>query len=53
MVEFSVSADHKLKLREIEKRDMYQDLTRELKKLRNLKVTVIPVVIDAFGRVTK
>ena len=29
------------------------DLARELKKIWNMKVTIIPIVIGAFGRVTK
>ena len=29
------------------------DLAREFKKLSNIKVTIIPVVIGAFGKVTK
>ena len=31
----------------------YLDLTRELKKLWNMKVTIITIVIGAFGTVTK
>ena len=31
----------------------YHDLARELKKLWNMKVTIIPIVIGAFGTVTK
>ena len=31
----------------------YLDLARELKKLWNMKVTIIPIVIGAFGTVTK
>ena len=31
----------------------YFDLARELKKLRNMQVTIIPIVIGAFGTVTK
>ena len=31
----------------------YQDLIRELKKLLNMKVTVIPVIIGALGTVNK
>ena len=34
-------------------KDKYQDLARELKKLWNLKVTVIPIVIGAVGTATK
>ena len=32
---------------------MYLDLARELKKLWNMKVAVIPIVIGAFRTVTK
>ena len=32
---------------------MYLDLARELKKLWNMKVTIIPNVIGAFGTVSK
>ena len=35
-----------------EKKDKYHDLARELKKLWNMKVTIIPIVIGAFGTVT-
>ena len=47
---FAFPADHRIKLKECEKRDKYLDLARELKKLWNMKVTV---VIGAFGTVTK
>ena len=53
IVDFAVPADHRIKLKECEKRDKYLDLARELKKLRNMKVTIIPIVIGAFGMVTK
>ena len=44
---------HRIKLKEYEKRDKYFDLARELKKkLWNMKVTIIPIVIGAFGTVT-
>ena len=50
---FAVPADHRIKLKECEKRDKYLDLARELKKLWNMKVTIIPIVIGIFGMVTK
>ena len=54
IVDFAVPADHRIKLKEWEKRDKYLDLARELKKkLWNMKVTIIPIVIGAFGTVTK
>ncbi len=52
-MDFAVSADHRIKLKEIEKKDKYLDLVRELKKQWNMKVTIIPIVIDVFGTVTK
>ena len=53
IVDFAVLADHRIKLKECEKRDKYLNLARELKKLWNMKVTIIPSVIGAFGTVTK
>ena len=52
-MDFAVPADHRIKLKECEKRDKYLDLARELKKLLNMKVTIIPIVIGAFDTVTK
>ena len=53
IVDFAVPADHRIKLKECEKRDKYLDLAIELKKLWNMNVTIIPIVIGAFGTVTK
>ena len=39
--------------RESEKKDKYLDLARELKKLENMKVTIVPIVIGALGTITK
>ena len=50
---FGVPVDHRVKLKECKKKDTFQDLARELKKLWNMKVTVIPIVIGALGTVTK
>ena len=47
-----VPADHWIKLKECEKRDKYLDFARELKKLWNMKVTIIPIAIGAFGMVS-
>ena len=52
-VGFAVPADHRIKQKECEKKDKYLDLARELKKLWNMQVTIIPIVIGAFGTVTK
>ena len=52
-MDFAVPADHEVKLKESEKKDKYLDLPRELKKLGNIKLTFIPIVISALGTVTK
>ena len=36
-MDFAVPADHRVKLKEGEKRDKYQGQTRELKKVWNMK----------------
>ena len=53
IVGFAVLADHRVKLKESEKKDKYLYLAWESKKPWNMKVTVIPVVIGALGAVTK
>ena len=53
IVHFAVLADLRIKLKECEKRDKYLDLARGLKKLWNMKLTIIPIVIGAFGAITK
>ena len=53
-MDFAVPADHRVKLKESKKKDMYLDLLAwGLKKLWNMKVTFIPIVIGALGTVTK
>ena len=53
IVNFAVPADHRVKLKECEKKDKYFDLAWELKRLWKMKVTMIPIVIGALGTVTK
>ena len=53
IVDFAVPADGRIKPKECEKKYKYLDLARELKKLWNMKVTIIPIVIGAFCTVTK
>ena len=52
-VDFAVPADHRVKLKASEKRDKCIDLTRELGKVCDIKVAVIPIVTDALGTVIK
>ena len=53
IVDFAVPADHRINLKECEKKDKYLDHARELKKLWNMKVTIVPIVIGAFGTISK
>ena len=53
IVDFAVPTDNRIRLKGSEKRDKYADLARKLKKAMGMKVTVIPIVIDALGTVTK
>ena len=40
LVDFAVPADHRIKLKECEKKDKYVGLARELKKLWNMKARI-------------
>ena len=52
-MDFAVSAVHRVKLKESEKKDKYIDFVRELKKLKSMNVTDIQIVIGALGTFTK
>ena len=53
IVDFAVPADHRIKLKECEKKDKYLYFAREWKKLWNMQVTIIPIVFGVFETVTK
>ena len=53
IIDFAVPADHRINLKECGKKDKYLDLARELKKLWNMKVTIVQIVIGALGTITK
>ena len=53
IVDFAVPADPRVNLKENEKKDKYHDLARELKKLWNMKVTIVPIALGALGTITK
>ena len=46
-MDFAIPVDYRVQLKESEKRNKYPDVARELKKLRNMKVTFIPIVIGS------
>ena len=53
IVDFADPADPRINQKESEKNDKYPDLARELKKLWNMKVTIVPIVIGALGTITR
>ena len=53
IVDFDVTGEHRLNLKESEKKDKYLELARELKKLLNMKVTIVSIVIGALGTIIK
>ena len=52
-MDLAVPADLKIKLKDCEKKDKYRHIARELKKTWNMKATIMPIGIGAFGTVTK
>ena len=53
IVDFTVLADHRVKIKKIKKRNTYLDPSRGLRKVWTLKETVIPIVVGAFGLIPK
>ena len=53
MVDFAAPADHRMKIKESEKRNKYLDLAREIRNLWNMIVTVILIVNGSLGTVSK
>ena len=52
-MDFTVPVDDRVKLKESEKRYKYQGIAKELKKLWNLKMMAMRIVIVSLGTVTK
>ena len=52
-MDFAIPAEHWVKLKEGKKRNKYLDLARELKKLWNMKVSMIPFVVGALGTIPR
>ena len=48
-----MSNNNNKKKKKKNKNNKYLDLARELKTLWNMKVTIVPIVIGAFGTITK
>ena len=52
-MDVAAPVNHRVKLKESKKKDMYLDLARESKKLWNIEVTFVPIVTGALDTVTK
>ena len=48
---FAVLADHRIKMKECEKKNKHPDFARELKNLQNMNIIIIPIA--AFCTITK
>ena len=51
IVDFAVLVDHRVKFKLDEKIYRYLEFAWKLKKLRNMKVTAIPIVIGVLGTI--
>ena len=52
-MDFAIPADLRVKIKENEKSDTYLGIVRELKKLWNMRITMIPLVNGALGTVPR
>ena len=53
IVDFAVPYDTKVNTKEVETIEKYQDFARELRKLWNMKVPIIPVIVVTLGTTPK
>ena len=53
IIDFAVPGDSTIEEKENDKIEKYQDLGREVQKIRNVKVKVIPLVVGSLGAIPK
>ena len=53
IIDFAVPGDSRIEDKEKEKIEKYQDLRRELKKIWNVRVKIIPLVVGSLGAIPK
>ena len=53
IIDFAVPGDSRIKEKEKEKIEKYQDLRRELQKIWNVRVKIIPLVVGSLGAIPK
>ena len=53
VIDFAVPGDSRIEEKEQDKIEKYQDLRRELQKIWNFKVKIIPLVVGSLGAISK
>ena len=53
IINFAVPGDSRIEEKEKDKIEKYQDLGRELQKIWNVKVKIIPLVVGSLGAIPK
>ena len=53
IIDFAVPGDSRIEEKEKEKIEKYQDLKRELQKIWNVRVKIIPLVVGSLGVIPK
>ena len=53
IIDFAVPGDSRIEEKEKEKIEKYQDLRRELQKIWNVRVKIIPLVVGSLGAIPK
>ena len=53
IIDFAVAGDSRIEEKDKDKIEKYQDLRRELQKMRNVKVKIIPLVVCTLGAIPK
>ena len=53
IIDFEVPGDSRIEEKEKNKIEKYQDLGRELQKIWNVKVKIIPLVVGSLGAIPK
>ena len=53
IIDFAIPGDSRIEGKEKDKIEKHQDLGRELQKIWNVKVNIIPLVVGSLGAITK
>ena len=53
IIDFAVPGDSRIEEKEKDKIEKYEELGRELQKIWNVKVKIIPLVVDSLGAIPK